>query len=136
MSDGWDDLAFRYRRRAARAVRETAEPLRSDLRQSALNDTGKMASAIRVDPSGAYELEVHVDVPYASFTRPPGTRPHVIEGNPFLAFFWPNAPDGPADVVFRRVNHPGFQPDRDWFGDVVDTWPDRVREALRTIPLQ
>ena len=129
------DFRAAYRRRVSLAVRDTAPRLRSDLRENALNRTGRMAGAIRVDPDGAYELEVTVAVPYASYTRPPGTRPHVIRGNPFLAFFWPKAPGGPADVVFAKVNHPGFQPTEDWYGDVVDRWPEMLDEALANSPL-
>lgn len=33
-----------------------------------------------------------------------GTRPHRIEGNPLLAFFWPKVG---RNVVFRSVQHPG-----------------------------
>lgn len=33
-----------------------------------------------------------------------GTRPHKIEGNPYLAFFWPKAG---SFVVFRSAQHPG-----------------------------
>ena len=36
-----------------------------------------------------------------------GTRPHVIQGNPTLAFFWPSGPDGPGMYFFGSVNHPG-----------------------------
>lgn len=38
-----------------------------------------------------------------------GTRPHVINGNPFLVFYWPKV----GKVVYlRRVNHPGTRPNR------------------------
>lgn len=124
-----------YRRRAARAVREESPELRGDLRAAAPSRSGDMASSIRVDPSGATTTVVTVAVDYASYTRPPGTRPHVIEpvAGRALAFFWPAVG---ADVVFARVNHPGYQPSSDWYGDVIDTWPDRLESALRRLPLE
>jgi hypothetical protein len=33
-----------------------------------------------------------------------GTKPHGIQGNPFLAFFWEKLK---KFVVFHRINHPG-----------------------------
>jgi hypothetical protein len=36
-----------------------------------------------------------------------GTQPHVIRGNPLLAFFWANGPNGPGTYYFASVNHPG-----------------------------
>lgn len=124
-----------YVRRVARAVREESPELQNDLRVAAPSRSGEMASNIRVDPSGATTTEITVNVPYASFTRPPGTRPHVIEpaNGRALAFFWPVVG---RDVVFARVNHPGYQPTSDWYGDVVDEWPDRLSARLSSIPLE
>lgn len=36
-----------------------------------------------------------------------GTKPHIITGNPLLAFFWPKMG---TNVVFRSVHHPGTRP--------------------------
>lgn len=41
-----------------------------------------------------------------------GTQPHVIEGNPLLAFPWDHGPDGPGMYFFAKVQHPGTQPNR------------------------
>lgn len=41
-----------------------------------------------------------------------GTRPHVIEGNPTLAFHWDHGPDGAGTYFFSKVNHPGTKPNR------------------------
>ena len=43
---------------------------------------------------------------YALFVEE-GTRPHTIQGNPTLSFFWPTGPDGPGLYHFASVNHPG-----------------------------
>lgn len=43
---------------------------------------------------------------YALFVEE-GTKPHVIRGNPTLAFNWPGGPDGPGMYFFSSVNHPG-----------------------------
>lgn len=47
--------------------------------------------------------DVTSNAPYTLFVIK-GTRPHVITGNPLLAFFWPKLGRG---VVFRSVQHPG-----------------------------
>ncbi len=51
---------------------------------------------------------VRIDSPSANGVLPTylelGTRPHVIEGNPILAFYWERLGQ---TVFFRRVNHPG-----------------------------
>lgn len=38
-----------------------------------------------------------------------GTKPHIIRGNPILAFFWERGPEGPGKYFFRHVNHPGTE---------------------------
>ena len=38
-----------------------------------------------------------------------GTRPHLIPGNPFLAFYWPKKG---KDMVLRHVHHPWTKPRR------------------------
>lgn len=123
-----------YRRRAARAVREAAPDLRGNLREAAPSATGRMASVIRADPKGATTVEVVVPVDYASYTRPPGTRPHEIRAVAAraLRFFWPRAG---GYVFFKSVQHPGYQPSSDWYGDEIDQWRDLVEQRLRTIPL-
>lgn len=52
--------------------------------------------------------DVTANTPYAFFVHE-GTRPHVIEGKPLLAFFW-NVTG--AFMVLPRVNHPGTKPNR------------------------
>lgn len=47
--------------------------------------------------------DVTSNAPYSVFVHE-GTKPHKIEGNPLLAFFWPKV----GQFVFlRSVNHPG-----------------------------
>lgn len=123
-----------YRRRAARAIREASPELRGNLRQAAPSKSGTMASKIRVDPSGSDRVEVAVAVDYASFTRPPGTRPHIIRATraKALAFFWPVTGN---DEFFVQVQHPGYQPTSDWYGDQIDRWPDLVEDQLTRIPI-
>lgn len=52
--------------------------------------------------------DVTANTAYAFFVHE-GTRPHVIEGKPLLAFFW-NVTG--AFMVLPRVNHPGTKPNR------------------------
>lgn len=41
-----------------------------------------------------------------------GTKEHVIEGNPLLAFPWDNGPEGAGMYFFASVKHPGTKPNR------------------------
>lgn len=57
------------------------------------------------------------------------TEPHIIRGNPWLAFKWPNAPmPQPKGGVFffRQVNHPG--------SDFTRYITERLVVALNVIP--
>lgn len=51
-----------------------------------------------------YVAKIEAKMPYASYVEE-GTKPHRIEGNPFLAFIWKG-----EQVFFRYVNHPGSKP--------------------------
>jgi hypothetical protein len=53
-----------------------------------------------------YFVGVPDSVPYAIYVSR-GTAPHVIYGNPLLAFFW--AKTG-RTMFLRKVNHPGTKP--------------------------
>lgn len=76
--------------------------------------TGDLRNSLNVSQSrdirGRYSTgyDVAADTPYALYVHE-GTRPHVIEGNPLLGFFWPKVGQF---VVFPRVNHPGTKPNR------------------------
>lgn len=71
--------------------------------------TGELRDGLRFgqsrDTRGRWSTgyEVVSTAPHTLFVIKP-TRPHPIEGNPLLAFFWPKVG---ANVVFRRVQHPG-----------------------------
>lgn len=74
------------------------------------DQTGRLTGSIRgyvevSAPGGATGLIVAL-TDYASFVDA-GTRPHVIEGNPFLTF---KGRDGQW-VTVRSVQHPGTKPD-------------------------
>lgn len=74
--------------------------------------TGKLRQGLRMsqsrDTRGRYETgyDVESTAPYSLFVIK-GTRPHKIEGNPLLGFFWPKVGQF---VVFHSVNHPGTKP--------------------------
>lgn len=71
--------------------------------------TGELRRGIRMsqsrDVKGRWSTgyDVESTAPYSLFVIK-GTKPHTIEGNPYLAFFWPKVG---KFVVFRSVNHPG-----------------------------
>ena len=67
-------------------------------------DTGKLTSSIEERTTGEFQRTIGpwLDEDYPYYLEM-GTRPHVIEGNPYL--YWPG-----ADHPVRRVNHPGTRP--------------------------
>ncbi len=67
---------------------------------------------IRTPPSFLGTIEY--TVPQAEFTND-GTSPHMINGAPTLAFFWPKVG---RTVFFRSVQHPGNEAQR-WFSKVM-----------------
>jgi hypothetical protein len=74
--------------------------------------TNKLSeSIVRRWHEGVGELTVTVVAaqPYAIYVHN-GTKPHVIQGNPTLAFNWDNGPNGPGLYFFKSVQHPGTKP--------------------------
>lgn len=53
---------------------------------------------------GTYVAQIFAKAKYASYLEE-GTQPHLIAGDPFLAFEWKG-----EKVFFRYVNHPGTRP--------------------------
>lgn len=76
---------------------------------TAPDKTGYLKSQLRVsrsrDVRGRYETgwDVQSNAPYSLYVIK-GTKPHKIEGNPLLGFFWPKVGQF---VVFASVDHPG-----------------------------
>lgn len=69
--------------------------------------TGKLRESIRfrtTESGSNVQLRVTAGVPYAGYVLK-GTRPHMIEGHPLLAFQW----HGDL-VIVRHVHHPGTAP--------------------------
>lgn len=97
-------------------ARERAQKVLDVARAEAPVGKGPTSGALRAslkvtqsrETTGRYATgwDVSANTKYAMFVIK-GTRPHVIKGNPFLAFFWPKVN---AFVVFRSVNHPGTKP--------------------------
>lgn len=60
-----------------------------------------------------------------------GTSPHLIEGNPFLSFYWPRAG---GRVVFRSVQHPGT-PGTNFWSRVMhtDSWYQSLNRAAASV---
>lgn len=79
---------------------------RSSRRPGTLRDS--IVVRIMSAAGGDIAAQVGSSDPVALFVHE-GTVPHTIEGNPLLVFYWAKA--GKV-VAFRRVNHPGTQPNR------------------------
>lgn len=113
----------------ARHLIERAEQFKQKARQQARGHygtnprSGCLENSIvkRVEFGGAHGIEIRVvsdtspcsptHESYSLFVHE-GTKPHLIEGNPLLAFHWDHGPDGPGTYFFQRVNHPGTKPNR------------------------
>lgn len=110
-----------------RSIADRVMEIASDALEQTYRDT---VDAAPVGKTGALVELIDVDVPratsefavtarifcaaeYAGYTDA-GTAPHEIPGNPLLAFFWEDGPNGPGDYVFAHVNHPGTTGTR-WF---------------------
>lgn len=77
------------------------------------------------------QCEIYCDAAYAGYTDA-GTEEHDIPGNPLLAFYWENGPDGAGDYVFAKVHHPGTTGTQ-WFNsgqDGGEPMQSRWRRAL------
>ena len=57
---------------------------------------------------------------YAMFVHE-GTKAHVIQGNPTLAFHWDEGPNGPGVYFFASVNHPGTKANK-FFTDNISAF--------------
>lgn len=94
--------------------------------------TGEMEASGHADLFTANDSEVSgaitYDAPQAAFTDE-GTAPHVIEGNPLLAF---NV--GGLTIIVPRVDHPGYAGDQ-WFSDTVtdDNWQAKLSDAAASV---
>lgn len=77
--------------------------------EAPVGKTGELRNRLDMSQSrdvrGRYSTgyDVNSNAPHSIYVIK-GTRPHVIEGNPLLAFFWPKVGQF---VVFPKVNHPG-----------------------------
>lgn len=63
-----------------------------------------------------------------------GTKAHPIRARRarFLRFFWPKGPDGPREYFFRKVQHPGTQPNP-YHRRATDKWMPEADTELRRI---
>lgn len=94
------------------SYRALADRVANEMRNRAPQRSGRLAQSITVeqsrDTTGRYApgYTIGPTVDYAQFVVA-GTRPHRIDGNPLLVFYWPKVG---ATVAFRHVNHPGTSP--------------------------
>lgn len=119
---GLRELIERYAAEVGDVVRDELEEA---TKTAAPVKTGEMRDEITVTVSaGSGQVAWEVDSPaeQSSFTDE-GTQAHRIQGNPLLAFDWPQAG---GLVIVRSVNHPGTQGTH-WFADPM---PQRFQDAL------
>lgn len=65
---------------------------------------GRLRDSIRYDLDGTHSLFFASEIAWYVIG---GTRPHLIQGNPLLHFYWDKAGGW---VTFAHVNHPGTKP--------------------------
>lgn len=85
----------------ARVLERVSSAIEADAKTACPKKTGKLANSITHEVSGR-TARVSTDVDYALSVEF-GSKPHIIRGNPFLAF---DGEDGQR-VVVREVHHPG-----------------------------
>jgi len=120
---------------ATNLANATAERIKSYQEQFiAMNQsivTGNMHDTIFVDPIGDGEAEVGATAlsdkgyPYPKLIEQ-GSPPHVIEGNPLLAFDWPK--EG-VFVITHSVQHPGSSP-KPFVQPSLDYIKDDIEELI------
>lgn len=124
-----DNLAFRFLRSANENFREYAS--RHDYDIDAIPDSGQVTDTQRSNRGVSATVEwPHRLTALFEF----GVTPHVIEGNPRLAFSWPSPPSGtrpqgaPSFVSTDKVN----------WGSVTGGIPESrsIRGALQLLRLQ
>ncbi len=123
-----DPIRDRVKRGSERRIRDASSELLKRLSDAAPTDTNEMRDSIIVSTSGL-TVTVAVPVDHASFTNA-DTEPHLIEGNPILAFLWPAR--GPGTFFFAHVDHPGTQGVVDWYGNTLDEWP-KILERQKVV---
>lgn len=93
----------------ADAKKRATKVLAKAVTEAPVGKTGALRSGLRMDQSrdvrGRWSTgyDVISTAPHSVFVIK-GTRPHRIEGNPLLGFFWPKVG---TFVVFHSVQHPG-----------------------------
>lgn len=98
--------------------------LEKELRRAAPRRTGAGAKSIQAVKSGGTllgETYRFTALGYMLFTVPPGTKEHPVAARraKALRFFWEKGPRGPGIYFFKRVQHPGYRPTRDWREDAM-----------------
>lgn len=103
-------------------------------REAPKGKTGKFAESIgyqTYQTADAVGFRAFAQMPLFAFITE-GTRPHIIRGNPILAFHWDRGPEGPGMYFFAYVNHPGTEAnpfhDRAW-----DETEDEIMPEMRKI---
>ena len=127
-----EQLATIVRERAADIRDRAAEKMVVALGDAAPDgpprDSGgiKLKNSMRWEPFESGDIfgaTVEATADHAEFVTE-GTPPHLIQGNPILAFEWRG-----AMRFYPYVSHPGTSPNP-YFGDTTKRWGDMLQEAI------
>lgn len=137
------DLKERLRRGARDSCWRAAIALTEVKRERCpIGKTGHLREAIN-DPLLTSEtaptitLSITIDeqkAPHAEYVIN-GTVTHEIRAvhAPMLRFYWPDGFNGPGIYYFKRVTHPGTDPN-DFFHAQLEDWTEALREELYVEP--
>ena len=124
---GLDPLRVLVAEAARKRVEDATARMTDDLKRAAPVDTGELRRKTGVEVSTQTKNKISatavIDVEYADVVVG-GSRPHVIRGNPTLAFRWPRR--GPGVFFFRSVNHPGTTANP-FFERIINRWGEYLR---------
>ena len=101
-----NDLAAGIHNNVSQAIRVATDAAYADAKNTTLfkDRSGDLRGSIGETVDGLSGKVFRGTKKYYGFVAN-GTRPHRIEGNPFLSFMWKG-----VRVSFRYVNHPGTAP--------------------------
>jgi hypothetical protein len=133
-----DDVSDRLRFTTQEAAERAYRALYRKAPRNQYSETpgASLANKIRIRSvrTSGYTTTAEIELPeVAAFTRPPGTRPHVIrpkgQGYP-LRFYWHKI--GAWRAAYE-VNHPGYNPSEDWADEAMDEVRDSVETDMRSL---
>lgn len=111
---------------ASEALSLATRRLEVDLRRAASvhRDTGAMEAAIVVEQTSQLEVDVRINVPYASYSNTGTTGPYDIYPKTAKALRWFSQSTG-QPIFAQHVVHPGIKGDH-WYDNAIKEWQEQT----------